>query len=171
MVTTVTDTSRRALACLLAACAALLLMASSAGAASARMDRVERSVLRGLNTLRAQVGLRPLRASRALTRAANVHSRDMLSADFFAHSSSNGQSMISRVQAFRPSSLMGEVLAYLPGPSAGQAETVVEVWRASPPHLAAILTSEFRLAGIARRTGRLGNLRVTVFTADFASAR
>jgi uncharacterized protein YkwD len=171
MVTTATYTSRRALACLLAACAALLVMAPGATAASARLDRVERSVLQRFNFVRAHAGLRPLRRSRALARAANAHNLDMLAANFFAHSSSNGLSMADRLHRFRPSSVLGEILACVPGRPRGQAGTVVGLWLASPGHRAALLTPGFRRVGIARGTGSLHGAQVTVFTADFSSAR
>lgn len=156
-----------------AALAAWLLGESpDAEAAASRMDPGERAVVRTLNRQRARHGLRRLRGSRKLQRAADAHSRDMLRADFFGHTSSDGTSMTSRVLAYRRSDGIGETLAYLP--RRGQrraARTVVRMWMRSPSHRASILSPGFRRVGVARRTGRLGQRRVTVYTADFATRR
>ena len=122
------------------------------------------------NAIRAHAALERVRASRALGRAADFHTRDMLKANFFAHPSSNGQSMFARVASFASAKLLGEVIAYLGGGS-GAAGPVVRMWMHSAPHRAMILTPRFRRVGIARRTGSLGGAKVTVFTADFASSR
>src|SRR4051794_28117544 len=59
--------------------------APAAQAAGARMDSGERAVLHAINRARAAHGLRRLRASRRLARAADAHTRSMLRSDFFAH--------------------------------------------------------------------------------------
>lgn len=145
---------------------------AEADATASRMDAGERAVVRTLNRQRARHGLRRLRGSRKLQRAADAHCRDMLRADFFGHTSSDGTSMTSRVQAYRRSDGIGETLAYLP--RRGQrraARTVVRMWMNSPGHRAAILSPDFRRVGVARRTGRLGRRKATVYTADFATRR
>lgn len=167
---------RRA-ATILLACAALALLAVSAPAGAraadrSKLDRVERKVVKKLNRIRGRAGLPALRRNRALARSADFHSRDMLAADFFAHPSSNGDSMATRVRSYKPARRLGEVLAYVPGgKSRGQAKAVVRMWMRSPGHRASILTRSFRRVGVARRSGRIGRSRVTVFTTDFASAR
>lgn len=144
---------------------------ADAGSGS-RLDRVERKVLKKLNRIRAKAGLRSLRPNNRLNRSADYHSRDMLRANFFAHTSSNGDSMAARVRAYRRAKRLGEVLAYVPGRKPRrQARTVVRMWMNSSGHRASILTGGFRRVGIARRKGRLGSSRVVVFTVDFTSAR
>ena len=136
-----------------------------------RHDAVERGVIRNINEIRAQNGLAPVRGNRALARSADYHSRDMLRANFFAHASSNGQSFAQRVESFRPSDRIGETLAYVPTASPDRsARRIVDMWMNSPPHRASLLNPEFRRIGVSRRRGGLGNMRVVVFTADFASA-
>ena len=93
----------------------------------------------------------------------------MLRADFFAHPSSNGTSTYDRVRAFRPSSLIGETLAYMPVAGNPSAAAIVKMWINSPPHLATLLTSDFRKIGVAKRRGTLFGQRVTVWTADLAN--
>jgi uncharacterized protein YkwD len=162
---------RAALACAVATLAVLLLPMPRPANAAARLDRVERKIIRKFNRIRAAHGLTRLHGNRALSRSADYHSRDMLAANFFAHPSSNGDSMSKRVSEFLPARWQGEVLAYLPsGSAAGQARKVVSMWMHSPPHRASLLMPQFRRVGVARRAGVLGGAQVTVFTADFASA-
>jgi uncharacterized protein YkwD len=147
-----------------------------AGAAEAAagpgLDRAERALLREVNRTRHAHGLPSVRANRRLQRAADSHCRDMLRANFFAHNSSNGTPMATRVMHYRPSYRIGETLAYLPtGDLRSGARRVVDMWMASPPHRAALLSRSFRRVGLARRIGSLGSLRAAVFTADFASSR
>lgn len=165
---------RAVLACLLSALAltAVLAPAPAQARGSARLDGVERKIVGKINAIRAGYGLPRLLVSRRLARSADYHSRDMLRANFFAHSSSNGQSMQRRVKSFRRSKRIGETLAYVRGRSSGRsARRIVRMWMNSPPHRASLLNPGFRRVGVARRTGRLGRGRATVFTADFASRR
>jgi uncharacterized protein YkwD len=161
----------------IAAClfSALLLTALPAPAESharqtSRFDRIEKRIVRNINAIRSANGLHGLRRNRPLARSADFHCRDMLRANFFAHASSNGQSFQQRVEQFRPSNRIGETLAYLPkGQRGSMARRIVDMWMNSPPHRASLLSPSFRRVGIARRNGAFGRLRVTVFTADFAS--
>jgi uncharacterized protein YkwD len=148
----------------------LLTVPASAKADSARMDRVERAIVRKLNKIRAANGLPQFHKSRALARGADFHCADMLAANFFAHASSNGQSMGDRVESFRRSSWVGETLAYVPRNGArGQAARIVSMWMNSPPHRASLLDGKFTRIGVARRKGSLGGQPSIVFTADLAS--
>lgn len=136
-----------------------------------RHDSLERGIIRKINTIRRAHGLPKLRANRALGRSADYHCTDMLRMNFFAHSSSNGQTFAQRVANFRPSNRIGETLAYVPTADRDRsARRIVQLWMNSPPHRASLLSPGFRRIGVARRKGALGSLRVVVFTADFASA-
>src|SRR5687767_786605 len=55
-----------------------------------RLDRVERAVIRILNHRRSAAGKPRVRPSRALARAADFHSWEMLRANYFAHASASG---------------------------------------------------------------------------------
>jgi uncharacterized protein YkwD len=138
--------------------------------AGADLSHTERTVIRLVNDVRSRYGLGRLRASRALSRAAESHSRDMLRRDFFDHSSSDGTPFDDRVRRYAHAHMLGETLAAL-GQRHGGAATVVRMWMASPPHRAVLLSSGFRRIGIARRWGALGSSRSAVVTADFASRR
>lgn len=164
--------ARTLAACLFIALLLVLLPAPAESQArqSSAFDAVEKRVVRHINAIRAGSGLHRLRRNRPLSRSADFHCRDMLRANFFAHASSNGVSFEQRVKRFRPSKRIGETLAYLPkGQGGGMARRIVDMWMNSPPHRASLLSPSFRRVGIARRSGVLGSMRVTVFTADFAS--
>lgn len=136
------------------------------------LDRGERKLVREINRVRRAHGLHGLHRNRRLQRSADYHCWDMLRANFFSHSSSNGTAMAARVSRFRPSNRIGENLAYLPsGQQRGVARRVVSMWLNSPGHRAMLLSPTFRRVGVARRRGALGSMRVMVFTVDFASAR
>jgi uncharacterized protein YkwD len=152
----------------------LVLMLALALPGAARADPglngSERAVIRALNDVRARHGLPLLQPSRALGRAADEHSRDMLRRDFFDHSSSDGTPFDRRVRRHADARHVGETLAAI-GRRHGGAGAVVRMWMRSPPHRAIVLSGEFRRVGIARRWGSLGASEMAVVTADFASRR
>ena len=136
-----------------------------------RLDRVERTVMRMINTRRARVGAPRLRASPALARAADFHSWDMLRSNVFAHASANGTSAARRVSRYRRARRTGETIGYVGHGTRGYARRIVSMWMASPGHRAVLMSRSFRRLGIARRSGVLGGIRATVFTADLQSKR
>jgi uncharacterized protein YkwD len=146
---------------------AALAIATEATAAP-RLDRFERQVIRGLNDARAQHGLAPVRAYRALNRAADRHSSDMLRSDFFDHPSSDGTPFDRRVRRFFDAAMVGETLAAIPQRRGG-ADAVVRLWLDSGVHRGILLEPGFRRIGVARRWGTLGSAENAVVTADFAS--
>lgn len=165
----------------LASCGAAAALAG-AGAASpaeaqrrtseSRLDRTERYLVFEVNRVRASYGLPHYSRSRALARSADYHSWDMLRGDFFAHASSNGTSFEGRVRRYTRAARLGENLAWVPGVRRrGVVRRVVGMWMGSPSHRAALLSSDFRKIGVARRTGVIGTTRVSVFTADLATRR
>ena len=156
----------RTVACVLCTLTALLLCATAAPAAQAggpRLDAGERAVVRAINRARAHHGLRRLHGGRRLSRAADVHTRHMLAANFFAHGA-----FATRVRRFVGYRRIGETLAMLSRCSAAR---VVRMWLNSPPHRAVLLSRGFSRVGIGRRVGSLGRSRACLVTADFASRR
>ena len=138
--------------------------------AGAQLTQSEHAIVRLVNDVRARNGLGRLVVSRALSRAADGHTRDMLRRNFFDHSSSDGTPFASRVRRYANARSVGETLAAL-GQRRGGAARVVRMWMDSPPHRAVLLGSGFHRIGIARRWGTLGGSRRSVVTADFASRR
>jgi uncharacterized protein YkwD len=148
------------------------MVPSNAAANKARLDSRERAIVRGINYQRSRYGLAALRSSGRLARAADHHSWEMLHANYFAHSSANGESFASRVRRYVNHRALGETLAMLGGGCGrGSARTVVRMWMNSPPHRAVLLSSSYRKIGLAKRTGSLGGTRACLVTADFASRR
>jgi len=156
--------SLAALAALLC-CALLPALAPAANAAGPRHDAAERAVVRQVNLVRARHGLRALRASRAIARAADRHSADMLARGFLAHASSDGTAFPVRLSRYLRARRVGETLARSTGRLS--AARLVALWMGSAGHRAVLLTPGFRRIGLGlRRRGR-----VIVATADFASRR
>ena len=158
----------RPVACVLCTLTTLLVVsfsavATPAEAAGPRIDSGERAVIRAINRARHAHGLRGLRASRRLARAADAHSRNMLRANFFAHGA-----FTQRVRRYTHARRIGETIAMT---SRCSARTVVRMWMNSPSHRAVLLSRGFRRVGVARRKGRLGSTRACLVTADFGSRR
>jgi uncharacterized protein YkwD len=141
---------------------------AAAAAGTARMDGTERQILRAINRQRSSHGLGRIGASRRLARAADFHSSQMLTHDFFAHDSPNGSPFDRRVRRFARHRHVGETLAMLGGGCGrGRARRFVRMWMNSPGHRAILLSSGFGRAGIGKRVGSLGSGRACVVTADF----
>lgn len=161
----------------LTAALTMLLAALAAGPTAAqargksRLDGTERAIVRAVNHQRARHGLRPVRPSRGLARAADFHSREMLAGDYFAHVSRDGGSFDRRVRRFASHRTLGETLAVVPRCGRASAGTVVRMWMGSAPHRAILLDPRFRRVGVGKRTGSLGSGRRCVVTADFGSRR
>ena len=129
----------------------------------------ERAIVQVVNAERSAHGLPRVRATRALSRAAERHSRDQLRHDRLEHASSDGTPFarrIARVGSFRTT---GEVLAFTPRGSASRAAAVVQLWMASPSHRASLLNPSFKVIGIGRVRGGMGRRRGALVTADLAA--
>jgi uncharacterized protein YkwD len=140
-------------------------------------NALERPVLAAINAERRRHGLRPLRMSTQLARAADAHARAMGAGGFFAHESSDGTSASTRIRRYYPVGgysrwLTGETLLWRsPGLDASQA---LAMWLSSPPHRRVILTAGFRDIGIAavrvtQAPGAFGGRDVTILVADFGA--
>ncbi len=74
----------------------------------AAVDSLEPAVLAGINKARKARGLRPLRASGALARAATRHARSMAREGYFSHTSGDGTGPSARIRRFYGGSAVGE---------------------------------------------------------------
>ena len=70
-------------------CAVLAWQPGAAHAKSAGLDGTERKVVKLVNRIRARHGLKRLKASRALARAASDHTGDILRTDVLTHCSTD----------------------------------------------------------------------------------
>jgi uncharacterized protein YkwD len=139
---------------------------ASAEAASPQQDSVERSVIRKLNAIRAQSGVRRLRSSRGLARAADVQSGAIAQTGNFSHGD-----MSSRVRRFVRARSVGETIAYVPTSQGNTADAVVAAWMRSSSHRATLLSGRFARIGVGRRSGTMAGRGAVIFTVDLASAR
>jgi len=114
----------------------------------------------------------------ALARAADEHSRDMLSRGYFGHNSAGG-SFADRLERFYSSAnarswAVGENL--LRTSRRLDAAGALELWMASPAHRRQMLSPAWRDVGIGTASrvaapGVYGGDDVTVVTADFGVRR
>ena len=103
-----------------------------------------------------------------LTEAAAAHSNDMVFANFFSHTGSDGSTLTSRVDAAGYGwSRLGENIAV------GQTtiNQVVDGWMASDGHCANIMNAAFRDIGVACVSGRASNTYRSYWTMDLARPR
>ena len=141
------------------------------------LSALEAQVLANVNVTRRQRGLRALRFSATLSRAAEFHSRDMARRGYFSHNSANGAAFWRRVQRFYPSAgyrswAVGENLVWA-SPDLTSA-SALSMWMGSPPHRANLLSRQWREVGLAAvhvqsAPGVFGGHPVTIVTANFGS--
>lgn len=169
----------RLLALLSLVLASLHAPASSFAGADTSVGRragLEAEVVREVNRIRVEHGLRPLRAAPSLRMAARTHSRSMLAAGVFGHDSPDGTSFNKRIRRFYGDRgwqtwSVGEALLA----SSGQditASAIVSAWLDSPSHREVVLASSWRDVGVgafraAAAPGVFGGLETLVVTADF----
>jgi uncharacterized protein YkwD len=117
------------------------------------LDLIRAAVLCLINRVRAQNGESPLVLNPQLEEAAEGHSHELVSADYFDHVSPSGVTPVDRIRdtGYIPSEnvgyVIGENLAWgtlnLATP-----QSVVDAWIASPGHLANILEAQYTDTGL-----------------------
>jgi uncharacterized protein YkwD len=124
------------------------------------------------NQIRAQRGLPLLHVNAKLRRAADGHSQDMVSREFFDHTTPDGVTMVTRIFRARYASnrvgwSLGENLAWGTG-SLSTPRGVMQAWMNSPGHRANILRRDYREIGIGVVTGiPSGDSDGATYTTDF----
>ena len=167
----------------IAAVVTVLLGLSAAGAGAtttaprgfAAANALESSVLAELNGIRRAHGLVPLRLSRPLASAADLHSRSMGTHGFFGHDSRDGSEFWLRVKRFYGPGRAGtwSVGENLLWSTTGlDAKRALELWMKSPGHRKNILTPRWREIGLSALTvpaapGVYGGRDVVIITTDF----
>ncbi|MBI5106484.1 MAG: CAP domain-containing protein [Solirubrobacterales bacterium] len=137
--------------------------------AVAAQTRAETALVRQINRVRREHGLRAVRFTFRLHRAARRHSRDMLRRDQLTHGSSDGKSLSARLSSAGARRHYGEVLAWAPRGSGSGARTIVRMWLNSASHRAVLLDGSLRRVGVGRLYGAMGRSRGHAITADFSS--
>jgi uncharacterized protein YkwD len=112
-----------------------------------RYTALERETVDKINARRRAAGCGGVTLNAQLTTAAERHSRDMATNNFFSHTGSDGSTFDQRIRAagYTPSQKIGEILA------AGYttADAVVQGWYDSPGHKAIMLDCQYREIGIS----------------------
>ena len=151
-------------------CAVLAWQPGDADAKSTKLDGTERKVVKLVNRIRARHGLKRVRTSRTLARAATDHTSDILRTDVLSHASADGTPMATRVRRYTGADWVGENVAAVWGRGSA-ARKVVRMWMASPGHRAVLLSGAASRVGVGRAVGTMAGAKRAVFTADFASRR
>jgi uncharacterized protein YkwD len=122
------------------------------------------------NETRADHGLEPLCINPVLTRAARLHSKEMVEKDYFSHYSYDGEGVGARLRRFGYDwSVCGENIAGGYG-EPGEANSIFELWINSTHHRANILDGRFRHVGVGTYTGSYKDMEgYTMYTVDFGS--
>jgi uncharacterized protein YkwD len=141
-----------------------------------RSQTLDQAILEGLNSVRAEHGLRPLVLSGALQQAAAFQSRAMLTEGFFAHDAPNGPRFSTRLKRFyapvagKGGWSAGENLLYTSGTL--DADQAIDAWMGSAGHRKNMLDPGWREVGIASMRsanagGVFGSGPTWVVTMDF----
>jgi uncharacterized protein YkwD len=154
----------------------IVIAAPFAPPAAGNADEIAADLLLRVNRARAQPrrcgskdfpAAPPLQPSALLRRAAEAHSQDMVSHNYFAHEGYDGSTPAQRVAAtgYRYQ-LVGENLAS--GPES--AAEAVAGWLASPGHCENIMDARFSESGVAYAANNSGTPRV-YWVQEFATPR
>lgn len=111
--------------------------------------RAELQALAGVNALREQRGMPPLKADAALVEIARIRSRDMASKHYFGHNPPDGCNYACILDNRGvPYAYAGENIAWNNWGWEQTASVAVDMWRNSPPHLGNILNCHYERAGL-----------------------
>ncbi|MBA2568650.1 MAG: CAP domain-containing protein [Actinobacteria bacterium] len=146
-------------------------------ARSAILAAYEADIVRRMNAIRTDRGLRALRISRQLSAAAAYHTNQMGLRGFFEHESANGAEFWKRIERFYPSSRAGSWSVgenILWGSPEISASAAIREWMQSPPHRENILSGEWREVGLGAThfpsaPGAYHGGPVTIVTVDFGA--
>ncbi|WP_020142197.1 CAP domain-containing protein [Terracoccus sp. 273MFTsu3.1] len=111
---------------------------------------VAQQVVALVNVERSRAGCGPVSANAALRRAAQGHSDDMASRDYFSHTSPDGVTFAERIRA---AGYDGGAIAENIAAGQVSAQEVMRSWMASPGHRANILDCTYRDIGVGYATG------------------
>jgi uncharacterized protein YkwD len=167
---------------LAAACCVVLALPAPAAACAgvhhrptaATLGRAARATACLIDAQRGAHGLRPLRTSARLARAARGHSRQMVADRYFDHVDPGGAGPAQRIAATgylagARAWAVGETIAWGSGRLATPA-AIVRSWMHSPPHRATLLDAGLREVGVGVASGSPAGLgRAATVTADFGA--
>ena len=148
---------------------------TQSGGAATQQKALENGLVRAINVVRKEHGLKPLALSAKLSAAASAHTREMGTKGYFEHESYDSTDFWKRISRWYTSKgkrtwSVGENLLYSsPDVSADEG---VELWMGSPGHRANILSRQWREIGISAMhfesaPGEFEDAPVPLVTADF----
>jgi uncharacterized protein YkwD len=117
-------------------------------AAPTDLADMEEQVRKGINAVRREHGLKPLKGHAELTRVAREHSRRMVKEKFFAHVDPDGRSMVDRLQAAGIGYQMAAENIFSSTNVPDPVSTAVTGWMNSPGHRTNILRPEVTHTGV-----------------------
>jgi uncharacterized protein YkwD len=144
--------------------------------AADNLGRIRSSILCLHNEIRAAYGLPKLREHKRLRKAALGHSRDMVRAGYFEHTTPKGVTMVDRILRARyvredQGWALGENLEWGTG-SLATPRGALEAWMNSAGHRANLLRRSFRELGVGVVIGvPVGNTTGATYTVDFGVRR
>jgi uncharacterized protein YkwD len=152
------------------------LFLAPAGVAATRLDT---ALVREVNAVRAEHGLKPLAISTKLSTPAAQHTREMGMNGYFEHDSLNATPFWQRIERWYPSRgcrlwAVGENLLW--SDENLTASDAVDMWMQSPDHRANLLSPRWHDIGISAihfdaAPGDYDGESVTIVTADFGLRR
>lgn len=127
----------------------------------ASLQDSETELVNSINDLRDQYGLPPLIVDPELTQIALYRSNDQAQRHYFSHITPDGQDVFDLLdQAGVNYTYAGENLAEADGPD--PAQTAMDGFINSPPHLANLLSSDFNYMGVGAADSSDGFTIITV---------
>jgi uncharacterized protein YkwD len=179
---TVGRSRSRVLLCTAVAAVALGAVASEASAAKKKHSApvvptrglaaqvlFERQVFKRVNQMRARKGLRKLRRSRTLARAARSHSKHQARINKMTHYGRRKEAFSTRLKRFGypKFSRMSEVVGQRNTCETGDPQVLVKAWLRSPPHRVLLLDAKVRKMGVGVVSRK--RCKQTFYTIDFGS--
>jgi uncharacterized protein YkwD len=110
--------------------------------------QAELKTYQGINDIRAQHGLPPLRADAELVNIARIRSKDMAARGYFGHNPPDGCNYVCLMDTYRAGhAYAGENIAWNTWDWNQTADVAVKMWRESPPHMQNILNCHYTRFG------------------------
>jgi uncharacterized protein YkwD len=111
-----------------------------------------------INEFRTRHGLKPVRESPSLHRAAQRHAEDMLERRYFAHTSPNGDNVAERSREYTRDANGWRLGENLEWGSSNDLHQVLKAWVGSPPHRANLLERGYKDVGVGVAAGEFGGV-------------
>lgn len=116
---------------------------------TAAVNNIENSLFNALNTVRSQYGIGPLNLNPSLSNIARSRSADMLSRNYFSHTTPDGKNIFNILnENFFNWQIAGENIYQCSPAEIGSESAILNTWLASPSHRANLLNGAFRQVGI-----------------------